>query len=197
MKKCNKRYKIIKKILLLAVFSVFFIPSMTMAAGCTCATGTWPSYTMIGNAAYVSSADDCDQLCANRGAKHYCYNSSFCIYPPDVTKTSGGKVNYTTNPATSTSYTPMEEIPGFGKPTDFPEYLMAVYKFGLWIVGLSAMLMILIGGYMYLTSAGNNAAMGTAKKIITDAIAGLILALVSWILLYAINPDLTIFKAIQ
>ena len=103
----------------------------------------------------------------------------------------------TVPPAVDYTYIPMEEIPGFGRPTDFPGYLMAVYKFGLWTVGLAAMLMIIIGGYTYLTSAGNNATMGTAKKIITDAIAGLILALVSWVLLYAINPELVEFRNVQ
>ena len=96
--------------------------------------------------------------------------------------------------AASFEYIPMEEIPGFGKPKDFPSYLMAIYKFGLWTVGIAAMLMITIGGYMYLTSAGNNASMQTAKKIIFDAITGLILALVSYLILYIINPDLVQFK---
>ncbi len=92
------------------------------------------------------------------------------------------------------SYTPMEAIPGFGKPADFPTYIMAVYKFGLWTIGISAMLMIVLGGYMYLVSAGNASQTGKAKGVIADAIVGLILALVSWLLLYTINPDLVQFN---
>jgi hypothetical protein len=90
-------------------------------------------------------------------------------------------------------YEPMELIPGFDKPADFPAYLMQIYKFGLGAIGVCAMFMIMIGGYMYLTSAGNNTQTGKAKEIITDAIAGLVLALVSYILLYTINPDLVNF----
>lgn len=90
-------------------------------------------------------------------------------------------------------YTPMEKIPGFDKPTDFPEYLMQIYKFGLGAIGVSAMFMIMIGGYMYLTSAGNTSQTGKAKAVIADAIAGLVLALVSYVLLYTINPDLVNF----
>ncbi|MDO9231229.1 MAG: transglycosylase SLT domain-containing protein [bacterium] len=95
------------------------------------------------------------------------------------------------------TYVPMEKIPGFEDPADFPAYLMSIYKFGLWAIGTSAMFMIMIGGYMYLTSAGNNSQTGKAKGIITDAIAGLILALVSYVLLYTINPELVQFKPLQ
>jgi hypothetical protein len=91
------------------------------------------------------------------------------------------------------TYTPMEQIPGFGAPTDFPSYLTALYKFGLWTIGLAALLMISIGGFMYITSAGNNSQMGKAKSYITDAIIGVILALVAYLLLYTINPDLVKF----
>lgn len=98
------------------------------------------------------------------------------------------------------SYKPMEGIPGIIQPNqavDFPTYLMAIYKFGLWAIGVSAMFMIMIGGYMYLTSAGNNSQTGKAKGVITDAIAGLVLALVSYVLLWTINPDLVKFKPLQ
>jgi hypothetical protein len=43
---------------------------------------------------------------------------------------------------------------------------------------------------MYITSAGNNTQMGKAKGIITDALVGVILALVSYVLLFTINPEL-------
>jgi hypothetical protein len=99
-----------------------------------------------------------------------------------------------TSLAAAFNYIPMEEIPGFGRPADFPSYLMAIYKFGLWTIGIAALLMITIGGYMYLTSAGNNASMQKAKKVITDAIAGLILAMISYLILYLINPDLIKIK---
>lgn len=99
--------------------------------------------------------------------------------------------------APSTTYTPMEKIPGFDNPADFPAYLMSIYRFGLWAIGVSAMFMIMLGGYMYLTSAGNNSQTGKAKEVITDAIAGLVLALVSYVLLWTINPDLVKFKPIS
>ena len=88
-------------------------------------------------------------------------------------------------------YVPMENIPGFeGQATDFYQYISSVYKFGIWAIGIAALLMISIGGYMYITSAGNNSSMEKAKGVITDAVIGLILALGAYLLLYVINPDL-------
>jgi len=92
--------------------------------------------------------------------------------------------------AMSFKYTPMEEIPGFGKPTTYEAYVLAIYKFGLWTVGISAVLMISIGAFMYITSAGNTSQSGKAKGIIVDAIIGVVLALLSYIALYTINPNL-------
>lgn len=96
------------------------------------------------------------------------------------------------------NYTPMEKIPGFeGISGSFPEYILSVYRFGIWTIGIAAMLMIMIGGYMYITSAGNTASMGKAKGIITDAIIGLLLAFTAWLILYTINPELVKIKSIQ
>lgn len=92
------------------------------------------------------------------------------------------------------TYTPLEKIPGSESSTsdvtDFYAYLSAIYKFGIWAIGIAALLMITIGGYMYITSAGNNTSMEKAKGVITDAIVGLVLALTAYLLLYIINPDL-------
>jgi len=68
---------------------------------------------------------------------------------------------------------------------------LALYNLALAIVVLSAVFMVSIGGFMYLTSAGNTSAMGTAKGVIFDALIGLIIALTAWLLLNVINPDLT------
>lgn len=95
-------------------------------------------------------------------------------------------------------YTPLEKIPGSDAATsttiDFYQYIYAVYKFGIWAVGIVALFMLVFGGYTYITSAGNNSSMETAKKIITDAIVGVIMALTAYLLLYVINPDLVKMK---
>lgn len=88
-------------------------------------------------------------------------------------------------------YHPLELIPGFeSATTDFPTFALNLYKFGIWIVGICALLMLTVGGFTYLISAGNTSKMDSAKKIITNAILGLIIALGAYFLLFVINPDL-------
>jgi hypothetical protein len=107
------------------------------------------------------------------------------------------KFSYAVTDTKNFIYTPMEEIPGFSRPASYEAYILAVYKFGLWTVGISAMLMISIGAFMYITSAGNTSTTGKAKEIIFDAIAGVILALTSYVLLYTINPNLLDIKGVN
>lgn len=93
----------------------------------------------------------------------------------------------------SFNYRVIEGIPGFiskGSSVELNEYISSVYKFGIWTIGIAALFMLSIGAFVYITSAGNNAVMGTAKTIIADAIIGLVLAMLSWLLLNTINPDL-------
>ena len=71
------------------------------------------------------------------------------------------------------------------------DYLESAYKFGIAIVAILAVVMIGIGGFMYIvTSAGNAGKLANAKEIITSAILGLVMALLSWLILFVINPDL-------
>lgn len=87
-------------------------------------------------------------------------------------------------------YQLLEAVPGSESSGDFSDYLQAIYRFALWAVGIAALFMLSIGGMMYLTSAGNTSQLGSAKKIIFDALLGLVLAIVSWLILYTINPQL-------
>lgn len=93
---------------------------------------------------------------------------------------------------TGLQYTLLEKIPFLSgtSGSDLPAYIKAVYKTALFIIVLSAVLMLTIGGFMYLTSAGNTSAMGTAKGVIFDSLIGLVIALTAWLLLNVINPDL-------
>ncbi|MDP3957821.1 MAG: hypothetical protein Q8Q10_04985 [bacterium] len=89
-------------------------------------------------------------------------------------------------------YTLLEKIPGFASTdgSNLPAYIQAIYKTALIVIVLSALFMLSVGGFMYLTSAGNTSAMSTAKGVIFDSIIGLVIALTAWLLLNTINPDL-------
>jgi len=94
--------------------------------------------------------------------------------------------------ASATGYVPLEQIPGTSKAdqSTFPGYVQAIYTFAIWTVGIAALLMISIGGFMYFTAAGNTSRMETAKKVIWDALFGLVAVMVAWLVLNKINPDL-------
>ncbi|MBP6889532.1 MAG: hypothetical protein KBC83_01360 [Candidatus Moranbacteria bacterium] len=103
--------------------------------------------------------------------------------PPPSSTSGTGAGNF--------NYTLLEKIPGQESATgSLPGYLQAILNATMMIIVLSAVFMISVGGFLYLTSAGNTSRAGQAKNIITDAIFGLILALVAYLVLYIINPDL-------
>lgn len=77
------------------------------------------------------------------------------------------------------------------------QYISLVYNFAISIVGLVAAVMMIIGGFQYLTSAGDASKIGAAKKRVTDAIIGLVLALGSFALLNSLNPQLVNLKPLM
>lgn len=77
-----------------------------------------------------------------------------------------------------------------------PELIRYVFNFSIAIGGLVAFVMLVYGGFRYLTSAGNPAAQTDAKDILTSAIIGLLLLLASVLLLQVINPDVLMLKDI-
>lgn len=91
-------------------------------------------------------------------------------------------------------YQLLEPFPGFFNvketPT-LPDMILAIYQFGIWTVGIAGLFMLTVGGFWYMTSAGNNATAETAKKIIADSLLGIIAALSAYLIMYVINPDLT------
>lgn len=70
------------------------------------------------------------------------------------------------------------------------KYLENLYYFVLTISVILAVVMIIIAGIEYTAYGMSEEIKSDAKKRITYAIAGLLLALVSWLLLYIINPKL-------
>jgi hypothetical protein len=76
-------------------------------------------------------------------------------------------------------------------------YVAGVYRFLIGIIGLVAGVMIMVGGFTYLTAGGDKSKIDEAKKRITNAIAGIVLAFTSYLMLYALNPDLVNFKALK
>ena len=77
------------------------------------------------------------------------------------------------------------------------QYIVGIYKWALLVAGIIATVMIILGGFTYLTSGGDASRAGEGKERITSAIFGLILLLGSYMLLYLLNPDLVQFKSLK
>ena len=70
------------------------------------------------------------------------------------------------------------------------QYIKAIYTYGVGVAVILAVVMIMVGGFLWLTSGGSPDRVGKAKDSITAALSGLLLALFSFIILQAVNPNL-------
>ena len=92
--------------------------------------------------------------------------------------------------AEAAGYVPLAPLPGISPDTgvSLGKYLDTMFKIGIGLAGVFAVLMIIIGGVQFIGGASSPSARTDAKERITNAIFGLILALSSWLILQTINP---------
>ncbi|HTK60461.1 MAG TPA: pilin [Candidatus Baltobacteraceae bacterium] len=81
-----------------------------------------------------------------------------------------------------------------GRVEDVAQYIGIIYNFLISIVGMVAAVMMVVGGFQYLTSAGDSGKIGAAKSRMADALIGLVLALGAYTILNTINPRLLQLK---
>ncbi|MFA6410328.1 MAG: hypothetical protein WCW26_02015 [Candidatus Buchananbacteria bacterium] len=65
---------------------------------------------------------------------------------------------------------------------DIREGIMAIIRLLLSFLGIIAIVIILYGGFIWLTSAGSEEKIGSAKKIISAGVVGLVIIFVSYAL---------------
>lgn len=74
---------------------------------------------------------------------------------------------------------------GSGSPVSI---VIGIVNWALGLLALVAVILVLIGGFMWMTAAGNEEKVDKAKKILSAAIIGLVIILAAWgITIYAIN----------
>lgn len=79
-------------------------------------------------------------------------------------------------------------------PNLLPRCVNQVYVWALGLSGIFAVFMIVIGGYITLTAAGNAERASRGKSFITSSVIGLVLLFGAFLLLNTINPDLVDFS---
>lgn len=76
--------------------------------------------------------------------------------------------------------------------------ILQVFHIAVRLAGIAVFIMLIIGGFRYLTSGGDPKGAESARKTITYAIFGLVLILAAWFILNFIStftgiPDITEF----
>jgi len=74
----------------------------------------------------------------------------------------------------------------FSNVRNIPDFIAVVIMILLLIAGALAVLFVIIGGYQYLTSAGNEEQAEKGKKTLINSIIGIVLIILSWVIVNVI-----------
>ena len=81
---------------------------------------------------------------------------------------------------------------GTGLPfeSNFTSFMMRIMNIALAVAGLMPEWFLIIGGFRYITSAGNEEVAESAKKIIINAIIGIVIIILSFVIVRVISNAL-------
>jgi lysophospholipase L1-like esterase len=85
-------------------------------------------------------------------------------------------------------------IGGIQQVTGLPEYINTVYRYLVSIILVVAIVMVVYGGFLYLTGAAGIGSIQRGKQIIRDALIGMVVVLAAYAILQTINPSTTQFR---
>lgn len=91
-------------------------------------------------------------------------------------------------------YPPMGGVPITTK-TMLPEYIKYFFNFSIALAGFIAFVALVLGGFRFITSAGDPTKLSDARNQVLAGFLGLIILLSSVLILTTINPQLIILKA--
>ncbi|OGG60540.1 hypothetical protein A2765_00235 [Candidatus Kaiserbacteria bacterium RIFCSPHIGHO2_01_FULL_56_24] len=100
-------------------------------------------------------------------------------------------------------FVPLAETPPESKlgqlytSNDFSGFINGLFKFGIAIGAIAAVLRLAYAGYLYMGQSDMWSHKGEAKDIIRDVTIGLLLLLAIYLILYQINPDILKLTALQ
>ena len=75
----------------------------------------------------------------------------------------------------------------FGGATNITQLILSIVNILLALAGLIAVLILIIGGFRYVTSFGNEEAVDKAKKMILNAIIGIVVIILSFVIVRIIS----------
>ena len=80
---------------------------------------------------------------------------------------------------------------------DIATYIKTVYTFGVGAITVFSVIMIMVGGFIWLTAGGNQERVTSAKGYITGAVVGIVIGLGSFTVLKIVNPSLVFFAPLK
>ncbi len=80
---------------------------------------------------------------------------------------------------------------GISGETTLTGLIFTVINIALALAGLIAVLFLIIGGFRYITAGGNSDASESAKKIILNAVIGIIVVILSFVVVRVVANTLT------
>jgi lysylphosphatidylglycerol synthetase-like protein (DUF2156 family) len=86
--------------------------------------------------------------------------------------------------------TPSSGGTGLPNDTSVSSFILKIINIALTVAGLIAVLFLIIGGFRYITSAGNEETAEQAKKIIINAIIGIVVIILSFVIVRVISNAL-------
>jgi hypothetical protein len=113
---------------------------------------------------------------------------------PSATSASGGKASFTPQVGIGADFQAGKVYTPDGSTAMIGQYIRAIYKYAIGIVGILAAVVLMIGGVMWIVAGGNSTMIGEAKSWIGASLTGLILALCSYLILATVNPALVNLK---
>jgi hypothetical protein len=75
----------------------------------------------------------------------------------------------------------------FGGATSVSQVILNIINIILALAGLIAVLVLIIGGFRYVTSFGNEETVGQAKKMIINAIIGIVIIILSFVIVRVVS----------
>lgn len=80
------------------------------------------------------------------------------------------------------------------RPANIGACVSQIYLWSLGVAATAAVVMMIWGGYLIMTAAGNGEQASKGKSYFASSIAGIVLLMASYLILSLINPDLTNFQ---
>lgn len=77
------------------------------------------------------------------------------------------------------------------------QYIIGIYRYSMGIATILAVIMVMIAGVVYLTSAGNPQRIQQAKSYLTGSVIGVVVLASAYLILNLISPQLTTFGPIE